>query len=57
MDRTSKKWWCHGVIWALTALLLIPMVSQASWNILLHERFELPAVTWPWGMWHLGCYS
>jgi hypothetical protein len=45
-----------GIILVLI-LLLIPIISNASWNIILNERFEMNAATWPWGNWHLGCYS
>ena len=41
----------------LLLVFILPATAIASWNILLSEHFQLPAQTWPWGLWHLGCYG
>ena len=38
-------------------LFLFPTITNASWHIILNERFEMNAAGWPWGNWNLGCYS
>ena len=55
--RHLKPWMKKAAILFLLVVFIFPATVIASWNILLNEHFQLPASTWPWSLWHLGCYG
>ena len=58
MDQRPLQQWARSiVVIVLLSAILIPATALGSWRLLLNEHFQLPAVTWPWGNWHLGVYG
>ncbi len=53
IGQRVKIWLKTGFVFLILAVILIPATALGTWNIILNEYFESPAVNWPWGNWSI----